>query len=240
MFALYDRPVNVLDAAAAAERWRPQRYGDLRAQDVENPVIEPQWAGVRVLALVDEGRATLRGESGEPAEDGAAAAGAIVAAVRSPTLILDGYLTNQLSRDDQIIVGIDEVEVPSAQQTMAQLFLGRRRNRRTELAKAAEEEQALHQLSTALPISFVAVDLLWLDDGALLEVPLLERKRLLESVVVEAETVRIGAYVRPPVGPWLGSWRASGFTRIVYKAANSRYLPGERNQDWASVVIPRD
>jgi bifunctional non-homologous end joining protein LigD len=240
MSALYDRPVNVIDAIAAAERWRPQRYGDLRAQDIENPLIEPQWSGVRVLALVDEGQSVLRDEAGDPVTDGAEAARAIVAAVRSPTLIIDGYLTNQVSGDDQIIVGIDEVEVPTAQQTMAQLFLGRRRNRRTELAKAAEEEQAIHKLSTALPISFVAVDLLWLDDTALLEVPLLERKRLLESVVVEAESVRIGAYVRPPIGPWIGSWRASGFTRIVYKGSNSRYLPGERNQDWASVAIPRE
>jgi hypothetical protein len=40
------------------------------------------------------------------------------------------------------------------------------------------------------------------------------------------------------VDRWLGSWRAFGFRRLAYKAANSRYAPGEKNQQWALADIP--
>ena len=81
-------------------------------------------------------------------------------------------------------------------------------------------------------VSFVATDLLWLDGTSLLDVPLLERRRLLESVLVESDVVRVGAFVRPPIESWVSSWRSMGFTGLTYKAANSRYLPGEPNPDW--------
>ena len=55
------------------------------------------------------------------------------------------------------------------------------------------------------------IDLLWLDDTSLLDVPLLERRRLLEGALVESDFVRVGAYVRPPIDTWVGSWRAQGF-----------------------------
>ena len=85
----------------------------------------------------------------------------------------------------------------------------------------------------------VCVDLLAIDDQPLLDVPLLERKRLLESAIDENLLVRLGAYVRPPVDPWVGSWRAQGFRAMAYKASNSRYRPGEPNDAWATANIPR-
>jgi ATP-dependent DNA ligase len=91
----------------------------------------------------------------------------------------------------------------------------------------------------ASEVALVAVDLLWLDDEALIDVPLLERKRILESVLPESELIRRGVHVRPPVDTWLGSWRASGFSRLAYKSANSRYAPGEKNEQWALAEIPR-
>ena len=45
-------------------------------------------------------------------------------------------------------------------------------------------------------------------------------------MLVESDVVRSGPFVRPPIDPWVGSWKAQGFTGLTYKAANSRYLPG--------------
>ena len=64
--------------------------------------------------------------------------------------------------------------------------------------------------------------------------PLLERKRILEGVLDEAELVRRTAFVRPPVDPWIGTWRSIGFGLLAYKAANSRYRPGQPNEEWAT------
>jgi ATP-dependent DNA ligase len=88
--------------------------------------------------------------------------------------------------------------------------------------------------------AFVAVDLLELDGESLLDVPLLERRRLLESVITEGDDVRLSPVVKHPIGGWLDSWRGIGFTHVVAKHQNSRYAPGEQNEDWLKIPISRD
>ena len=88
-------------------------------------------------------------------------------------------------------------------------------------------------------VAIVLVDLLWLDGTPLLDIPLLERRRQLESVIGESDLVRRGIYVRPPIDSWVGSWRSFGFPGISFKSANGRYAPGALAADWASVPMPR-
>ena len=88
--------------------------------------------------------------------------------------------------------------------------------------------------------AFVAVDLLELDGESLLDVPLLERRRLLESVITEADDVRLSPVVKHPITGWLESWHGIGFTHVVAKYQNSRYAPGEQNEDWLKIPIVRD
>jgi bifunctional non-homologous end joining protein LigD len=85
--------------------------------------------------------------------------------------------------------------------------------------------------------AFVAVDLLELDGEPLLDVPLQERRRLLESVVDERVQVRVSPAVKQPIGGWLLGWRAAGFTHYVAKHQNSRYAPGDRTDDWLKVDL---
>jgi ATP-dependent DNA ligase len=85
--------------------------------------------------------------------------------------------------------------------------------------------------------AFVAVDLLELDGEPLYDVPLQERRRLLESVIDETVQVRLSPVVKHPLGGWLISWRANGFTHYVAKHQNARYRPGERNDDWLKLEV---
>ncbi len=85
----------------------------------------------------------------------------------------------------------------------------------------------------------MATDLLRIDGDSLLDVPLLERKRLLDSVIDPVDLVRVGAYVRPPLETWIGTWRRLGFLGLSFRAANSRYHPGEKHDDWTLVPMPR-
>jgi hypothetical protein len=87
--------------------------------------------------------------------------------------------------------------------------------------------------------AFVATDLLWLDGQPLFDVPLLERKRLLEAVLEESYLVRVSAFVRPSAVITLVTWGTIGFRDLVWKAANSRYRPGEANEDWAVGRAPQ-
>jgi bifunctional non-homologous end joining protein LigD len=129
--------------------------------------------------------------------------------------------------------------VPSLGQLMAKPFIGIRRDHQKE---AAEEQEHLIEAATFRDdeaVAFVATDLLFLDGDSLLDVPLLERKRLLESVIEPTELVRVGTYVRPPLQTWIATWRRFGFIGLTYRAANSRYHPGEERPDWALVPMPR-
>jgi ATP-dependent DNA ligase len=67
---------------------------------------------------------------------------------------------------------------------------------------------------------------------------LLERKRLLDGALRPSERIRVSAYVREPFGSYLVSWRGLGFQRLFFKDANSRYLPGARNDGWSARPMP--
>ena len=88
--------------------------------------------------------------------------------------------------------------------------------------------------------AFVAVDLVELDGESLRDVPLQERRRLLESVVEEGTHVRLSPTVKHPLRGWLTGWRANGFTHYVAKHQNAPYRPGERNGDWLKISIRGD
>ena len=85
-------------------------------------------------------------------------------------------------------------------------------------------------------LAFVAVDLLVVDGQSLLDLPLLERKRLLESIIVPSERVRVSPYTRPPVDPWVASWKGAGLKGAIIKAANGRYSPGAEVSDWLTIT----
>ena len=54
-------------------------------------------------------------------------------------------------------------------------------------------------------------------------------------------SVRVSTAVRQPIGSWVMAWRQIGFESYLAKHANSRYLPGEINEQWLrmSTAPPR-
>lgn len=216
---------------AIGHGWRPQGFGRRNVKDVRDPLIEPLWEGERLLVDVSTGRVTAADVDGAPADVEPTIAAALLALTRADHVVLDAHVTAQAARSTEgALVG--DVAAPSAVEMAGQLLLGSR-SRRSELSRSLPDEEP--EADRIL----VVVDLLELDGDSLLDVPLLERKRILESVLGEAPLVRLGAYVRPPVDPWIGTWRAIGFHSIAYKAANGRYRPGETNDGWAIARIPQ-
>jgi ATP-dependent DNA ligase len=196
---------------------------------MRDPIIEPSWSGVRVLARVSDGHTVFSDEEGfDCTGEFAGVAEAVAGAAQARELIFDGFLTVQPT---QVVAGVPmpEIEAPSSGEMMAQFIVGSRG------ARAVAPER---RLDPDRPIAFVAVDLLEIDGARLLDVPLLERKRLLDGSLRQGELVRITPFVRPPIDSFIATWRGLGFRALVYKGANSRYIPDAPNNDWSIVSMP--
>jgi len=224
----------LLELAAA---WRPQRPGRRPVKEIVDAIVEPDWTGARVLAALTPTRATIIRE-GQPVEvpddllqallDGFTATGALV----------EGTLTTEALRSGQGAVPVaPKIERPPI---LVPRFIrpnveddpyvrARDHEARVETVEPAVLEAVEHGERHA----FVATDLLWLDDVALDDVPLLERKRLLDGVLEPSFLVRITPYVRPSAILTLVTWGSLGFRELHYRAANSPYLVGRENPDTA-------
>jgi ATP-dependent DNA ligase len=210
------------------EDWRPQQFGRGRGS-MRDAVIEPSWTGLRVLARVETGSTKLVDEDGiDCTDEFAEVAEALSAAALADELILDGYLTIEAT---QATVGVSQPlpGAPSVPEAMRQLLVGTRRPRRAERERPLDLER---------PIAFVSVDLLVVDGTRLLDVPLLERKRLLDGALRVGELVRITPYCRAPIGQYVSTWWSLGFREMVCKGSNSHYLPGARNAEWSIMSLP--
>jgi hypothetical protein len=225
-------PDKTTGARAFLATVRPQIYGNGAPDRVLDPLVEPLWVGIRTLAAVDPAGAIIVDDEGDGVAKIETIVEALAAAVRATGLV-DGFLTKQM-----IQTGVAVYQWSDESPSMGS-FIGLRRNRAVDTVALREEALQAKSFKDQDEIGFVATDLLWLDGTSLLDVPLLERRRLLESVVVESDVIRVGTFVRPPIASWVGSWKAQGFTGMTYKAANSRYLSGAANPEWAVSGMPR-
>lgn len=214
--------------------WRPQEpRHSKRTPAILDPILEPFWQGIRVLAhfnaetqggegpsleLIDE-------DGDEMSEVAPATATALARSIMALEAVVDGILTPQATADPTGTSLVASAHVPSTSFILPH---------KPEVTHAPPRGHR----AAGDKLAFVALDLLSVDGQPLLDLPLLERKRLLESLFVQSELVRVSVYTRPPIKPWLNSWQSAGFRGLVMKAANSRYRPGDESSEW--VLIERE
>jgi ATP-dependent DNA ligase len=204
-------------------------YAGRRTFAISDPVVEPFWSGCRVLAHVTAPSAPghdpqVRLQDDEGSDLGAELpelAAAIGRSVLARDAVVDGVISVQVGLDGIGAAAIPEMhDRPGLIRSRVDLDVPAPR-RDEELADADE--------------GFVAVDLLRVDGTVLLGLPLLERKRLLESVVRADKVVIVSVHVRPPAETWVATWKSVGLRGAMLKAANSRYVPGEDSVEWRIV-----
>lgn len=222
---------------------RLQRFGRRAVKEIPDPIVEPLWTGARVLAAVaSDTRLFHEGREIVVRED---VRHALAAAIDAAGAVLEGYLTAEAfatgegahleaEKDQRRPLGIiGQALMPGA--ARRDRFI---REAEESAAERARELAAIEAAAAGEPLAFVATDLLWLDGEHLLDVPLLERKRILDASLRESPLVRRTAYVRPTAASSLLAWRSLGFTMLALKGANSRYVPGEPNEEWVAVPAP--
>jgi bifunctional non-homologous end joining protein LigD len=195
----------------------PMRPTEARAEVLSvDWLFEPCWPGQRLLARIDESGVRVVDERGNPVGDDLADVGELLrTAILARRAVVDGIWTAQP------FVGDGSLARQWAD-TIAQEGLA------AELPDPVESERRR---------AFVAVDLLEIDGEPLDDVPFQERRRLLESIVDERVQVRISPLVKQPITGWMVGWRANGFSHYIAKHQNSRYLRGERNDDWLKLSL---
>jgi bifunctional non-homologous end joining protein LigD len=116
---------------------------------------------------------------------------------------------------------------------------GRPDFKRLQQREHQEDPARIKILSTLLPATYAAFDLLYLNGRSLLGRPLLERRRLLEGLFPIAENIILSeSYSRGK-----GLFRLAlkrGFEGVMAKEKKSPYLPGERSGYWLKVKKSSD
>jgi hypothetical protein len=227
---------NLETLPANPRAWRPQKPKHSRYSEVTDPIVEPLWSGIRVLAHFEEaerddewGHVVLIDEYGDDASlDAQQAMEQLRRAIRARSAVVDGVITREATAGgENTAIGLFPTVNP-----IRKFFLGGTAESDVKYEPRGPRREG--------PPAFVALDLLSVDGQHLFDVALLERKRLLESLIEESELVRLSPWARPPIRTWFNTWRSAGFKGMMMKSSNSRYRPGEETADWALVErMPR-
>jgi ATP-dependent DNA ligase len=91
-------------------------------------------------------------------------------------------------------------------------------------------ESRINRLAAETPSSYVAFDVLAVDDTSYLDVPMSERRRVLETVLEPNEIVRItpASTRRSVADDWFHRFEGAGLDGIVAKPLDGTYQPGKR------------
>ncbi len=169
----------------------------------EGWLYEPKWDGFRAIVFREGERLRLVSRNGQPLERYFPE---LIEALRQATpvrCVLDGEIVIETS------AGLDFDAL---------------------LQRIHPAASRVRKLSVETPASFVAFDLLAVEERSLLEKPFSERRRLLERVLEGGPRVYLTAQTSDPeiARRWYEQLEGAGIEGVVAKRAGQVYVPGER------------
>jgi len=184
-----------------------------KAFDDENWIFEPKWDGIRALAVCgDETRLFSRNQND----------------------ITRGY--PELGNLHQRLVAIDAIvdgEVVAFEN-------GRPSFEKLQSRINLQNDRDIQRATKSIPVSFIAFDVLYLDGESKIELPVEERKEILDSLVVPTSNVFVSTTVEGEGVALAGAARERGLEGIVAKKKGCPYRPGRRGREWLKVKVVHD
>src|SRR5207244_10910298 len=98
-------------------------------------------------------------------------------------------------------------------------------------------EREIKRLAKQIPVSLVAVDVLWLDGRDTTDLLLEDRRDLLESVVEQDHRLQITTHVVGEGRSFVEAARGLGLEGVVAKRLGSKYQPGRRADAWRKIKL---
>ncbi|MCX6597528.1 MAG: DNA ligase D [Acidobacteria bacterium] len=170
-------------------------------------LYEIKWDGVRAMALVENGQVRATGRKGNDITRQYPEIERL--RVRARSAIIDGE-----------ICVLDEQGRPSFERIQPRIM--------------ASGSSSIQQMTRTRPAVFFAFDLLYLDGRDLRGLPLESRKKLLASVLVPGDGVKLSEYFTDHGAELLQLVRQQGLEGIMAKRAASFYEPA-RSRDWLKI-----
>ncbi|MCB2292373.1 DNA ligase [Clostridium algoriphilum] len=93
----------------------------------------------------------------------------------------------------------------------------------------------IHLASSKLPASFIAFDILYYEDHAVTDLPLMQRKKLLDKVVKENERIAISRYIEERGVEFYQLAKQKQLEGIVAKRKESKYYLDKRTKEWIKI-----
>ena len=204
-----DWMIHRMDPPADAEREPfPERVVPMLArggslpEDEENWGFEVKWDGMRAIVYSQPGRLRIENRNLQDMTAQWPELSRLNRALHAHEAVLDGE-----------IVAFDQEGRPSFTRLQRRMHVGENQARR---------------LAKAVPATFVAFDLLWLDGHSLMDEPYSARRERLEELAIDGEHWRTPPSYAGEGRPLLDATAQQGLEGVVAKRLDSRYEPGQR------------
>ncbi len=174
-------------------------------------LFEVKWDGVRAICFIDDRSVRMTSRTGHSCER------------QYPELSVIGHQigANQAVLDGEIAV-LDKNGVSSFGLMQPRI--------------AVADPNTVAHLARRVPVTLFVFDLLYLDGYDLRNVPLIERKRALQSILQPSSVMRYSEHFINQGEEMLHAARANGLEGIIAKRVQSKY-ESKRSQDWLKIKI---
>jgi DNA ligase D-like protein (predicted ligase) len=98
-----------------------------------------------------------------------------------------------------------------------------------------ENKTRIEFLSKLIPATYIVFDILYKDGKDLTQLPLVERKKILEETVTESSRLVISQYVVGKGTKFFEEVKKKGLEGVMAKKLDSPYLIGERSKLWLKI-----
>ncbi|MDQ6705919.1 MAG: non-homologous end-joining DNA ligase, partial [Acidobacteriota bacterium] len=174
-------------------------------------VFEIKWDGIRAICFIDNGELRIQSRSGNRCER----------QYPELTVLPNRVSATQAILDAEIAV-LDERGISSFALIQPRI--------------TNQDANAVAQMARKHPVTLFAFDLLYLDGYDLRKVPLLERKRLLETILKTDTPIRLSDHFATDGEQMLEAARQQGLEGLIAKCTTSVY-ESRRSRNWLKLKL---
>ncbi|MGR6921500.1 non-homologous end-joining DNA ligase [[Actinomadura] parvosata] len=186
------------------------QLGTLTSVQGDDWAVEMKWDGVRALAYIEDGAVRLMSRNGKD-----------ITAAYPELQLMAGSIGRHDAVIDGEVVAFDDAGRPSFE------ALQPRMHQRNPAAVA--------ELTRAVPVTYMAFDILHLDDSGVLARPYTERRELLEGTLRPGYRWQVPVWFADHASQAFDSSRQLGLEGVVCKRMGSPYRPGRRSGEWTKI-----